>query len=76
MKKQLIDQNSSTRKAIRQINKLHSQSLIVVKNWFNSQLLEEILISLLNCVVPTERIRTFKSSKGLFCSSYLKKNFN
>ena len=32
MKKQLIDQNSSTRKAIKQINKLHGQSLIVVKN--------------------------------------------
>ena len=32
MKKQLIDQNSSTRKAINQINKLRGRSLVVVKN--------------------------------------------
>ena len=37
---------------------------------------DENEISLLNCQVPVERIRLFKSSKGLFCNSYLKKKFN
>ena len=42
MKKQLIDQNSPTRKAIRQINRIHGQSLIVVKN---KNILEGVLSS-------------------------------
>ena len=43
-------------------------------NFFNENNEDEK--SLLNCVLPIERIRIFKSSKGLFCNSYLKKNFS
>ena len=80
MKEQLIDKNSSTRKAIRQINKLHGQSLIVVKN---KNILEGILSSydlrkaIINRKIFDKTIRKIynKKPKYVFSDELKKKNF-